>query len=80
MAAIHHIKIMVGTESQSGLNNYLNAFRKNYVTSAIPQLFAGAADTYMTNNGWADQNARESYFGRFNYDFNQKYLVEFVEV
>jgi TonB-linked outer membrane protein, SusC/RagA family len=69
---------MVGTESQNALNDYINAFRKNYVTSAIPQLFAGAADTYMTNNGWADQNARRSYFGRFNYDFNQKYLIEFV--
>ena len=69
---------MAGTESQSGLNNYENAFRKNYVTSAIPQLFAGAADTYMTNNGWADQNARLSYFGRLNYNFNQKYLVELL--
>ncbi len=74
----HNIKLMVGTESQNGLNNYLNAFRKNYVTSAIPQLFAGAADTYMTNNGWADQNARRSYFGRINYDFNQRYLIELV--
>lgn len=77
-AAMHNLKLMIGTERQSALNNYLNAFRKNYVTSAIPQLFAGAADTYMTNNGWADQNARESYFGRFNYDYKQKYLVEFV--
>ena len=75
---IHNIKLMAGTESQSALNNYLNAFRKNYVTSAIPQLFAGAADTYMTNNGWADQNARQSYFGRINYNFSQKYLVEVV--
>jgi TonB-linked SusC/RagA family outer membrane protein len=74
----HNIKLMAGAESQSGLNNYLNAFRKNYVTSAIPQLFAGAADTYMTNNGWADQNARQSYFGRINYNFSQKYLAEFV--
>lgn len=74
----HNIKLLVGTESQFGQNDYLTAFRKNYVTSAIPQLFAGAADTYMTNNGWADQNARESYFGRFNYNFRQKYLIEFL--
>jgi TonB-linked SusC/RagA family outer membrane protein len=78
LAATHNLKLMIGAERQSALNNYLNAFRKNYVTSAIPQLFAGAADTYMTNNGWADQNARESYFGRFNYDYKQKYLAEFV--
>lgn len=74
----HNIKLMAGTESQFGMNDYLTAFRKNYVTSAIPQLFAGAADTYMTNNGYADQNARESYFGRVNYNYKQKYLVEFI--
>ena len=74
----NHIKLMAGTESQSGLNNYENGFRKNFVTSAIPQLFAGAADINMTAGGYADQNARKSYFGRLNYDFNQKYLIEVV--
>jgi TonB-linked SusC/RagA family outer membrane protein len=76
LSGVHNIKLMVGTERQSALNDYLSAFRKNYVTSTIPQLFAGAADTYMTNNGYANQNARESYFARLNYDFKQKYLVE----
>jgi len=75
---VHNIKIMAGIEAQSGLNDYMNAFRKNYVTDLIPQLFAGAYDEYMTNNGWADQNARFSYFGRFNYDYSRKYLVEVV--
>ncbi|OFY64987.1 MAG: SusC/RagA family TonB-linked outer membrane protein [Bacteroidetes bacterium RBG_13_43_22] len=78
LGGTHNIKVIIGTERQSALNNYLNAFRKNFVTSAIPQLFAGAADTYMTNNGWADQNARESYFAKINYDLKQKYLVELV--
>jgi len=78
LADKNNIKLMAGTESQSALNDYIDAFRKNYVTSSIPQLFAGAADTYMTNNGWADQNARQSYFGRINYDYGQKYLAEIV--
>ena len=43
-----------------------------------PAAFAGAADTYMTNNGWADQNARQSFFGRLNYDFNRRYIIEFL--
>ena len=78
IAEKNHIKLMVGTESQYELNNYENGFRKNYVTSSIPQLFAGAADVNMNNNGWADQNAHLSYFGRFNYDYNQRYLAEVV--
>jgi TonB-linked SusC/RagA family outer membrane protein len=41
-------------------------------------MFAGAADINMSNGGYADQNARESYFGRINYDFSQKYLIELL--
>ncbi len=74
----HHIKLLAGTESQYGQNNYGNEFRKNFVTAAIPQMFAGAADINMSNGGYADQNARESYFGRINYDFSQKYLIELL--
>jgi TonB-linked SusC/RagA family outer membrane protein len=76
LAVNNHIKLMVGTEAQSVLNDYENAFRKNFVTSAIPQLFAGAADLNMNNNGWANQNTHLSYLGRFNYDYSQKYLAE----
>lgn len=76
IGANNHVKLMAGTEAQSVVNDYENAFRKNYVTSAIPQLFAGAADVNMSNNGWADQNVHLSYFSRINYDFSQKYLAE----
>jgi TonB-linked SusC/RagA family outer membrane protein len=74
----HGIKIMAGTENQKGLNNWMYAFRKNYVSSEIEQLFAGATDQYMANDGSASQFARRSYFGRVNYSYSQKYLVEFV--
>jgi TonB-linked SusC/RagA family outer membrane protein len=76
VAANNHLKVMAGTEAQSVVNDYQNAFRKNFVTSAIPQLFAGAADVNMSNNGWADQNVHLSYFSRLNYDYSQKYLAE----
>ena len=74
----HHVKLLAGTESQYGQNNYGNEYRKNFVTAAIPQIFAGAADINMSNDGYANQNARESYFGRINYDFGQKYLIELL--
>lgn len=72
------LKIMAGTEGQKGLDNWMTAFRKNYVASDIDQLFAGATDQYMSNNGSASQFARRSYFGRINYNYNGKYLAEFV--
>jgi TonB-linked SusC/RagA family outer membrane protein len=78
MFAGNTLKVMLGTESQNGLNNWMYAFRKNYVASDIDQLFAGARDEYMENDGSASQFARRSYFGRFNYSYNNKYLVEFI--
>lgn len=74
----HNIKVMLGTERQTGKNDYLSAFRKNYISSAVDQLFAGASDQYMTNDGYAGQSARMNYFGRVNYDYGQKYMLEFV--
>jgi TonB-dependent starch-binding outer membrane protein SusC len=74
----HNVKVMVGTERQQGYNDYQSAFRKNYISASVDQLFAGASDAYMTNSGYADQMARMNYFGRVNYDYGEKYLAEFV--
>ena len=72
------LKVMAGTENQKGLNNWMTAFRKNYVSAEIEQLFAGATDQYMSNDGSASQFARRSYFGRINYNYAGKYLAEAV--
>jgi len=77
-ADIHNIKVMAGVERRSGMEDVFNAFRKNYISSAVDQLFAGASDQYMSNSGSAKQNAYQSYFGRVNYDLQNKYMVEFV--
>lgn len=74
----HTIKVMAGTERRNGQRDIFNAFRKNYISSAVDQLFAGASDQYMSNSGSASQNAILSYFGRVNYDLSKKYIVEFV--
>jgi len=74
----HNIKVMAGTERRNGKRDVFNAFRKNYISSAVDQLFAGASDQYMSNSGSASQNAYLSYFGRVNYDLSRKYIFEFV--
>jgi TonB-linked SusC/RagA family outer membrane protein len=78
IAGNNNFKFMVGTESQKGLTNWFSAFRKNYVSSIVDQMFAGMPDQYMSNDGAASQNAHLSYFGRLNYDYKQKYLLEFL--
>jgi TonB-dependent starch-binding outer membrane protein SusC len=78
ISEIHNIKVMAGIERRSGFTDMFNAFRKNYISGAIDQLFAGASDQYMSNSGSANQSAYMSYFGRVNYDLNKKYMAEFV--
>ena len=73
----HALKLLVGSEMISGEYMNFSAFRKYFVSPAVDQMFAGG-DLEKTNNGSADVSARLNYFGRVNYSFLQKYLVEFV--
>jgi TonB-linked SusC/RagA family outer membrane protein len=68
---------MAGTERRKGNNDYFSAFRRYYASTAIPQLFAGGTSE-INNDGSGSVNARMSYFGRVNYDYKSKYLLEFV--
>ena len=74
----HKIKLMAGTERQTGYSSNFSAFRKNFISTGIDELFAGAVDSYLTNTGSSTHSARLNYFGRFNYDYSEKYLFEFV--
>ncbi|GAA4305349.1 TonB-dependent receptor [Compostibacter hankyongensis] len=74
----HNVKFMAGVERQTGETGNFSAHRQNFISAAIDELFAGAADQYMTNTGNASDVARLTYFGRVNYDYSHKYLLEFV--
>ncbi|MET3112555.1 TonB-linked SusC/RagA family outer membrane protein [Pedobacter sp. CG_S7] len=73
----HNLKVLLGVERISGESMNFSAFRKNFISPSIDQLFAGA-DAEKTNSGSASEQARLNYFGRVNYDFLGKYLFEFV--
>jgi TonB-dependent starch-binding outer membrane protein SusC len=73
----HDFKILAGSEMIKGNSMTFSAFRKYFVSTAVDQLFAGG-DLEKTNNGSADVSARLNYFGRVNYDYMEKYLVEFL--
>lgn len=73
----HNFKILAGVEKITGESMDLMAFRRGFVSTAIDQIFAGAS-LAKDNGGSATQSARLNYFGRVNYDFLQKYLLEFV--
>lgn len=73
----HSFGFMLGTEQTRFQDNWFNAYRRYYISDQIDQLFAGGEEE-RDNDGSASQGARLNYFTRVNYDYQDKYLFEFV--
>ncbi len=71
------MNLMAAVTRETIGNQNFNAFRRNYISSANDQLFAGG-DPQKDNNGSAYDRARLSYFGRANYNYKEKYMAEFL--
>ncbi|PPL01697.1 TonB-dependent receptor [Parapedobacter indicus] len=76
-ADTHHLKFLIGGERITTDSEFVSAFRRYFPSTALDQLFAGG-DLLKDNNGSASTSARLNAFGRINYDYLNKYLVEFV--
>lgn len=76
--ASHGLRFLVGAEKITARGENFSAFRRNFISPVLDQMFAGAADEFMSNDGRAYSQARLNYFGRVNYDFREKLLAEFV--
>lgn len=70
----HTFKFLLGYSEETWRRDWSTGFRKNLLSNQ-PELGLGDAST-QTNGGGADATALQSYFGRFNYNFKQKYLFE----
>lgn len=56
-------------------NSKFSAYRENYITSAIDQMFAGGTINQQAD-GSGSASGRISYVGRANYGYKGKYLAE----
>lgn len=74
---VHNINALaVYEQSESGL--YGAMARAESPISNVDQFFAYPSDRQMREaNGWEEIGARQSVIGRFNYDYDMKYIVEF---
>jgi TonB-dependent starch-binding outer membrane protein SusC len=70
----HHFDIMVTHEAQESMWKNLFAQRKGFQTNEILDLEAGDEANDDTGGGQG-QWAMESYLGRFNYNFDDRYLL-----
>ena len=75
----HNVSLMLGTEQQRNTYRFSTAYRKEFVSPAIPELNAGSTDPENKDNGGSSsRSAYNNYLGRLNYDFRSKYLLELL--
>lgn len=73
----HNINVMTGVTKETFEGEGFFAFRRNYISPAIDQLFAGGS-LQQNTGGSAYNRARLGYYGRAQYNFKEKYLAEFI--
>lgn len=73
----HNVSAMIGHEAQESTWEYLNGSRSNYFLNSVHELNVGDALT-AKNNSSRGSSAIESYFGRVNYGFDDRYLATFT--
>jgi len=80
----HTVSLLLGTESQRITNTGFNAFRRYFVSTQIDQLSFGGEDQQGIGGGSSslgdrpDNATRLNFFSRVNYNYQSKYMVEFI--
>lgn len=73
----HNTALLLGTEWQKGTSDNLWTFRRFFPSDAIDLQFAGGTEQ-QDIDGSAEEDARLNFFGRLNYNYREKYLLELV--
>lgn len=71
----HNIKGMLGVSRESYRYHQTKAYRKNFPSNDLDELNGGSTDGW-SNEGKALDSNIGSYFGRINYDYAGRYLLE----
>ncbi len=73
----HEFNLLAGATKEVFSGEGFLAYRRNFISPAVDQLFAGGTDQQNTN-GIAYNRARLGYYGRAQYAYKAKYLAEFI--
>ncbi len=71
----HQITVMGGYQQEDNNYNFLNAYREVYMLPEFQEINAGGKEN-LQNGGTSQQWAIRSLFGRVNYNYLGKYLLE----
>ena len=72
----HNFDVLLGFHSELYTSKYTYAYRSGYPNNSLSDLNAGSASTAVAE-GYTNELALMSWFGRINYDYAGKYLFEF---
>ena len=72
----HTLNILLGSEAVASDYNQITAFRSTFSSDDPLYLFLSAGEKDKDNSGDGSQTSTASYFGRLNYDYAGKYLLE----
>lgn len=72
---VHNVKLLLGASEEDFHDDFVSAFRDTYILPDYPVLDAGSALNQRTS-GTSEEWALRSFFGRINYDYKSKYLLE----
>lgn len=73
----HNLNVLAGITKETFQNEFFLAFRRNFISPAVDQLFAGGT-LQQNTDGRASKQTRLGYYGRVQYNFKEKYLAEFI--
>ncbi|WP_161964436.1 TonB-dependent receptor [Mucilaginibacter endophyticus] len=73
----HSIKALAGYSQEQDRYDYNSITRYGFLNNSLDQIDAGSSDPTLTNvSGNATEYAIRSWFGRVNYNYDGKYLLE----
>jgi TonB-dependent starch-binding outer membrane protein SusC len=72
----NYLNTFIAVEQSQGNSLDFSAFRRDFISSQLDELFAGSLSNQQTD-GTASEEGRKNIFGRIHYDFKGKYLVDF---
>jgi len=73
----HYFKLLGGITREESEQQFFGAFRRFFLSSDLAQLDLGGAEG-QNSEGRGFETRRLNYFGRLNYAFKEKYLLEFL--
>lgn len=76
LATRHNFHVMGGYQFQSYDYEYITASTKNLYVNDNPSLNFTSDPVNKSNNQFIQRSKSQSYFGRFNYNYDEKYLFE----